>query len=334
MSGETVPYHLRQNKHVDRQLFMDLLSHANRFIPVLDALYVSFGGVYFEDFKLIHQVFGTIKLLSIEKEEWICERQKHNKPFGCIKCERLTSRELVNNISQIRDRFGSQQLICWLDFADASKRRGQLEDVGIFAKSARQFDILRITMNVNPDSLSSRVPGETTEVRDQKRLEVLREKFSDKVSRDIEIGDVTQKGFPLFGLEMMRQEIQRALSSSPGLFFQPIGSYSYSDSEHTMLTATGVFLQREEVADYLSRTGLRKFEFGGANWELLHINVPLLSQREKLTLDQKFGNKRSLAQVASSLKFRVDKKQDESAEMLKSYFRFHRYYPHFHRIQY
>lgn len=334
MSGETVPYHLRQNKHVDRQLFIDLMSHANRVTSIQDSLYISFGGVYFEDFKLVHQIFGTQKLLSIEREDWIVERQQHNKPHGCIKCKQMSSRQLVDNLVQIRKRFGKQQVICWLDFAEAAARRGQLEDVGIFAKSAVEYDILRVTMNVNPATLSGQQPGETIDTRDQRRLEELRKKFSDKVPREIELRDVTEKGFPLFGLEMMKHAIQRALSSSQGLFFQPMGSYSYSDSEHTMLTLTGVFLSDEHVEDYLLRTQLRKSEFACLNWELMHINVPLLSQREKLTLDQKFGSCKTVEQVASSLKFRVNKKPELSELMLKSYFTFHRYYPHFHRIQY
>jgi|CZKF01.1.fsa_nt_gi hypothetical protein len=334
MSGETIPYQLRQNKHVDRQLFVELLSHANRVSPVKDALYISFGGVYFEDFKLIHQVFGNKRLLSIEKEEWVVQRQEHNKPYGCIECRHMDSLELANNIEKIRSEFGKRQMICWLDFAAASNRRGQLDEISLLAKNAREFDILRITMNVNPATLSGQIPGELIKVRDQRRLEKLRVDFADKVTREIGLTDVTKEGFALFGQEMIKHEIQRALSSSPRLYFQPMGSYTYSDSEHTMLTVTGTFLREEEVEDYMLRTRLRDFEFAGLAWELKHINVPLLSHREKLTLDQKFGSGRSLAEMVLSLKFRFDKKPDLSENMMKSYFRFHRYYPHFHRIQF
>jgi hypothetical protein len=333
MSGETVPYHLRQNKHVDRQLFVELLSHANRKSPVKDALYISFGGVYFEDFKLIHQVFGTKKLLSIEKEEWVVKRQEHNKPYGCIVCRHMDSSELTNNIEKIRSEFGKRQMICWLDFAAASNRRGQLEEISLLAKNAREFDILRITMNVNPATLGQ-FPDELITVRNQRRLEKLRADYADKVPREIGLTDVTKEGFALFGQEMIKHEIQSALSSSPGLFFQPMGSYTYSDSEHTMLTVTGTFLGEENVEDYILQTRLRDFEFAGLGWELRHINVPLLSQREKLTLDQKFGSGRSLAEIVLSLKFQFDKRSDLSENMLNSYLRFHRYYPHFHRIQY
>ena len=334
MSGESIAYHLRQNKHVNRQLFAELLSHTNSVNPVKDALYISFGGVYFEDFKLIHQIFGTKRLLSIEKEDWVVERQQHNKPYGCIKCRKLSSGELVRDIVEIRKKFGKRQMICWLDFADASKRRTQLEEVGALTKHMHEYDILRVTMNVNPATLSEPIARETMAERDQRRLEALRDKLSDKVPREIELSDVTREGFALLGKEMIAHEVQKALASSQGLIFQPLGSYSYADSQHTMLTVTGVFLQAANTRSYISRTRLRDFEFAGLNWELQHINVPLLSQREKLALDQKFVSGKTAAQMASTLRFRVDKKPDVSKEMLASYFDFHRYYPHFHRIHY
>jgi hypothetical protein len=334
MSGEMVPYHLRQNKHVDRQLFVELLSHVNRVTPIRDALYVSFGGVYFEDFKAIHQVFGTERMLSIEMEEWIVKRQRHNKPYGCIKCKQLTSGELVDNIESVRQRFGRRQMICWLDFADASKRRLQLEEISVLAKSARELDVLRITMNANPANLSTQTPGETIEARDEKRLEKLRADFADFIPREIEGADATKRGFPHFVRDLIKHQLQRSLSSRPGLLFQPLGSYSYADSEHTMVTVTGAFLAEGKVADYISKTKIQDFEFAGLSWELRHINVPLLSQREKLALDQKLRNGKKSARLAASLKLQVDKKRETSANMLKSYFDFHRYYPHFHRIHY
>jgi len=225
-------------------------------------------------------------------------------------------------------------MICWLDFTAASKRRNQLEEISVFAKDAREFDVLRITMNANPASIAALIPNERVEARDQRRFEKLRDDFGDMIPRAIELVDAKKEGFPRFVQDLMKHQIQRSLSSRPGLLFLPLGSYSYSDSEHTMVTVTGTFLSTEKVDDYISRTRIGDFEFAGLGWELLHINVPFLSQREKLTLDQNFGSRKTPAQVARSLRFRLDKRPELSEEKLKSYFRFHRYYPHFHRIQY
>jgi len=333
MSGESVPYHLRQNKHVDRQLFIELLSHLDRAVPIKKALYISFGGVYFEDFKLIHQVFGTKKLLSVEREPWVYQRQRRNRPYGCITCRQMTSRQLVNSIDQFRGTAASP-IICWLDFSEAAARRGQLEDVGIFAAKAHHLDILRITMNVNAESLSERVPQETNDACDKRRFQQLRDGYADFIDRAIEPTDATQGGFPPFCLEMVKRSIHRGVRSSPGIVFQPLGSFTYADSNHTMLTVTGIFLREEESDQIISRTRLKGFEFANMGWNSLHINVPLLSLREKLLLDQRFGSKRSAGGVASSMGFQLHKNPDVSRRMLKSYFQFHRYYPHFHRIHY
>ena len=333
MSGEAVPYHLRQNKHVDRQLFMELLAHLNRFLPVRNAFYVSFGGVYFEDFKLIHSIFGTESMLSIEEQTWLVDRQKHNKPFGCIECVEMKSRKLVNEIDQIRETRPDKPLICWLDFAAANKRRSQLEEVSTLIKSCRENDVIRITLNANADTLGGQREGELADDRDLRRLLALRDELGDKVPGEAEVKDITRDGFPLTLVKILHLEVARAMKSQPDLEFQPLGCYSYNDSNHVMLTVTGILLRSGSIPNFMDITGLEDCRFASLRWQLRHINVPLLSQREKLALDQRFGME-SPEEVAESLGFQLDKKRDTSTKMLRDYFDYHRFYPYFHRIQY
>lgn len=189
-------------------------------------------------------------------------------------------------------------------------------------------------MNANPDTLYSSPTREVVAERDRNRLRILREKFSDKIARDPELADVADLGFAKFCVEMIRQEIGRALQSSPTLLFQPLGSYAYADSSHTMLTVTGIYLSEENRKQFIDVSRINRFEFAGLKWELTYINVPLLSHREKLALDQKFRGGKTAGRVASRIGFSVHKRSSESESMLKDYFTFHRYYPHFHRIQY
>jgi hypothetical protein len=332
MSGESVAYHLRQNKHVDRQLFVEILSHVTRSYPVRKSLYVSFGGVYFEDFKLIHNVFGTEKLLSIEQDPWVMKRQKHNKPFGCIRCEELKSRALVTNINDYRTEFRDPQLICWLDFA-STNRRAQLEDVSILLKNSRAGDVIRVTMNANPGTLGEQREGELVAERDTRRLATLRQKLGDKLPGEVDEKDITVGAFPALLLRMLKLEMSKAMESQPDLQFQPLGSYSYCDAQHTMLTVTGIILETKNIKAFLQQTRIREFNFAGLEWELQHINVPLLSQREKLKLDQKYKTA-APSRISRDLGFQVAKTKSDSDAMLRDYFDFHRYYPHFHRIQY
>jgi hypothetical protein len=332
MSGEVVAYHLRQNKHVDRQLFVEILSYVDRYAPVGKALYVSFGGVYFEDFKLIHNVFGAEKLLSIEEKQWVFRRQKHNKPFGCIRCEELESRTVVTKINDYRGEFGDPPLICWLDYA-SPKRRAQLEDVGILLKNARAGDVVRVTMNANPATFGEQREGELVAARDARRLTKLRNQLGDKLPGEVVEQDLTKEAFPALMLRMLKLELLRAMESQPELQFQPLGSYSYADAQHTMLTMTGIVLESKKVREFFSRTRIKEFKFSGLKWEIHHINVPLLSQREKLKLDQKYKTAPP-SKISRGLGFQVAETKPASDEMLRDYFDFHRYYPHFHRIQY
>jgi hypothetical protein len=332
MSGEAVAYHLRQNKHVDRQLFVEILSYVNRYASIRKALYVSFGGVYFEDFKLIHNVFGADKLLSIEEIPWILKRQKHNMPFGCIRCEELKSRVLVTKINDYRAEFGDPSLICWLDFASPS-RRAQLEEVSVLLKNCRAGDVVRVTMNANPETLGEKSGVELTSTLNARRLAKLREQLADKLPGEVDEHDLTKDAFPALMLRMLKLEMLKAMESQPELQFQPLGSYNYADSQHTMLTVTGIVLEAEKVGEFLQRTRIKEFKFSGLKWELRRINVPLLSQREKLILDQKYKTA-TPSKISRGLGFQVAKSKPESYEMLRDYFDFHRYYPHFHRIQY
>jgi len=278
-------------------------------------------------------MFGTEEMLSIEEQPWLIDRQKYNAPLGYIECVEMKSRKLVNEIELIRETRVDKQLICWLDFAAANKRRSQLEEVSSLIKNCRENDVLRITLNANADTLGSQRDGELAEDRDLRRLQALRDDLGDKVAGEVEIKDVTKEGFPSTLVKILRLEVARAMRSRPDLEFQPLGCYSYSDSLHTMLTVTGILLRPELIPSFMQATGLKNCEFTSLLWQLRHINVPLLSQREKLALDQKFGTE-SPDEMAKSLGFQLDKKKDTSTKMLRDYFEYHRFYPHFHRIQY
>ncbi len=345
MSGEAVAYHLRQNKHVERQLFAEVLSHLDRLRPIKDYLYASFGGVYFEDFKLVHNVFGSEKMLSIEEIEWVRQRQEHNVPYGCIHCERLKSGELIDGLDHWREHFGVQNLICWLDYASAKHRRQQLEEFRSAIGRLEVHDVLKITINANPGSLGDfseeirdemKKPGNTANsvsLRNQFRLKKLNEELGDLLPGGIDDTFVVKDQFPALLLQVIRQVASRAMNERPGEVFQPLASFSYADSEHTMLTCTGIVLKDGEIEDFKEKSVLHDFAFHGLDWNLHQINVPLLSAREKSRLDHEYARKTPEV-VAAELGFQLNESAPRSLAMLKDYFKFHRFYPHYHRIQY
>ena len=40
------------------------------------------GSVYFEDFKAMHERFGTKRMICLEQEEWLHKRQEFNLPLS------------------------------------------------------------------------------------------------------------------------------------------------------------------------------------------------------------------------------------------------------------
>ena len=105
MSGAMVPYHIRPNKYVERQLFIELLSHVDKVVPIVDYLYVSMGGRLLEDFKLLHGRLNLLKMMSIECDEVTYQGQLFNCPMGHIDCRRMKRRR-----ADRRFRFPAEQV--------------------------------------------------------------------------------------------------------------------------------------------------------------------------------------------------------------------------------
>ena len=78
MSGGSVPYHLRQNKTVERGVFLDFLLRLSRATAVnlRKYRYIGFAGPFAEDFKLVHAHLGISRFTSIEEDEDVVKRQK------------------------------------------------------------------------------------------------------------------------------------------------------------------------------------------------------------------------------------------------------------------
>lgn len=78
MSSGSIPYHLRQNKTIDRYAFIELLSKLDKYCDIDKYSYVGFGGHSLEDFKCIHSRFGITNMTSIENNQEVYNRQKFN----------------------------------------------------------------------------------------------------------------------------------------------------------------------------------------------------------------------------------------------------------------
>jgi len=348
MSGENIPYHLRPNKFVERALFVDILAHVNRYCPISEYLYVSFAGPYLEDFKAIHASFGNRKMLSLEQSEWVYQRQKFNVPYGCIDCTNKSSQQFITDYTEILDSFGQPHVLIWLDYADAAKIRSQLSECEDLVAKLRDLDILKITVNANPSSLDGvSDPGDgvnelqvdAPEERRVRRLQLLTERIGDYLPNGVTAEQMKHSAYPFLLVHAIRKAVSNAMAGAGDLIFHPLAAYVYKDS-HQMLTVTGIVLAKPDSQHFLESTGLNNYEFATNNWrDLIRINVPYLSAREKFYLDSLIykhtrKNDRSKLKKATKLKVTLAPTNAANKESAERYIRFYRHYPHYHRVQY
>lgn len=334
MSGALVPYHQRQNKAVDRQLFIDLLTRVNRYLPIADYNYYSFGGAFLEDFKLIHSHFGNEKLFSIENDATAFARQKFNLPLSCITCMKKDSSVFVDEFTSHNNS------IIWLDFAEASGTREQLQELQALLPKLLVGDVVKITLNANPGVLhgskETKPDGkrETTEEINKLRLDKLKERIGDFLPQGVSEGDMTIAGLPNVLCSALEFAANKAMESriAERLYFQPLASFAYSDSEHQMLTVTGIILHKAEKGPFFAKTQLKRWKPSTTTWGTCkQIMVPALTAKEKIFIDQQLP-KKSGKQIQKSLKFLLDKNALKSLQIIENYRMYYRYYPNFHKV--
>ncbi|CAG4992276.1 hypothetical protein DYBT9275_00929 [Dyadobacter sp. CECT 9275] len=334
MSGGYVWYHLRPNKAVERQLFIELLAKLNRYLPISDYCYISFGGPYFEDFKLIHTHFANTKMISIEEDPNVFERQKFNLPHACIRTENCTSGQFIT------DRLDSNESnIIWLDYASASDQLRQFTEFQSLLSKSRLYDVIKITLNANPSSLfdgsQRKIDGSnyTSAELYSNRLEKLNERIGSFLPNNLVANQMTKDQYPAVlnrALDIAASQIITTVDNN--LRFQPLTSFYYGDSEHQMLTVTGIVINHTEITEFLKATGIDKWDLASTVWGTTKlIQVPALTAKEKYTLDQKIPNQ-DIGELQAVLGFYFDQKKKIHDQILDSYQKYYRYYPSYHKV--
>ena len=334
MSGSLVPYHQRQNKAVDRQLFVDLLSKLNRYVAIGSYRYVGFGGAFLEDFKLIHSYFGNTNLISLEKDRIAFARQQFNMPLSCITSLMKDSADFIDEYD------ADEHTMIWLDYADASKTREQLQEFETLLAKLLKHDIVKITLNANPESLGRTGEmknggmRETVDERNVRRLQKLTHRLGDYLPYAPNANQMTSDGLPEVLIRAIELAANRAMEGRrrEGLFFQPLSALVYNDSQHAMLTVTGILLCSSGKSKFFKETGIKKWKPSITCWgEYKKIMVPALTAREKVFIDQMLPKKSSRL-ILKKLKFQFDKSEEKSIAILDNYKLYYRYYPNFHRV--
>jgi hypothetical protein len=332
MSAADIPYQLRPNKFIDRQMFVEMLSRLLIPCGTERYVYVSMGGRHLLDHHAIYNKLGIDALFSFDKEKNEVLRQKFNRPTGRMRCEVLDSGKLPARLDDIVGTFrGKENLVVWLDYT-SSEWRSQFQEAVQTLLRLKHGDVFRITLHANPKTLEEHAKKRDTENQTRspgaRRAEQLRAEIAEFMPADIET--IKDEEFPTVLVRCLELAVASAVEQRPGLRISPTLITTYRDGCRMVTAACAVSEKNQAPAFPDGRFSRWKYACKG--WDdIQSIFSPTLSSKEQLRLDSRLhlSGKRML----KGLPFLPDEDEKSSLKAMQSYRQFHRYYPTFRHVE-
>jgi hypothetical protein len=332
MSGADLPYHLRPNKAIERNLFVELLTRVGRVKNISAYEYIGFGGPMLEDYKALHATLRISQMHSIERNENTFKRQNFNLPAKFVKLHWDESEEFFRKHS-----FSPDGTIVWLDFTEpgASKLKTQLDQFKSVVEKLGTFDVAKITLNASATALVAK--PEDGQSLDQARLRKLRNYIGEYLPSGIDEDDLLQNSYPATLLACVRQCVSSLSEKAGGRCFRILSAFEYADGQR-MLTVTGIVFENgnlgvEAFDKFLYASRLKFWPYCNLDWQKPErIEVPVLTAKERMHLDEMLPmttaeTDKTQLQLLLHLGFKVG-----SERSLANYAKFYRVYPQFSRV--
>jgi hypothetical protein len=312
-AGSSIPYRLRQNKSVDRELFLAFLGRLSPTLNIESYRYIGLGGPFLEDFRLIHARLGITDLKCIESEESVHKRQLFNCPVNSIEC-------INDNLEDYIDSTDFKEaVIIWFDYTDPGEITEQIESFARTVSAVPVGSILRVTLNANPTSLGK--PDNSRENVQQWRLGRFRERLGSLFPSGLQPGGMTYKNYGRSVLRVLYLAVEKELLSSSNRNVIWSLATHYADGQ-PMTTATLIVCDRESnQIDSL----VRGWEFFSTPDDPFLLDMPALSTLERLTMESSEDAKERLG-------FELPK-SDMGEDPFDSFKKFYRFFPHFSRVE-
>lgn len=333
MSAEELPYQLRPNKFIDRQMFVDLLT---RFVPFVGAdryVYISMGGKHLVDHAAVYRYVGIENLFSFDQNEEIIGRQEINRPISKALCKSLTSGNLAGELERIVGGFpGASNVIVWLDYTSPHERRTQLQELTSVAGKMVAGDIIRVTLNANLGTLDGDGGSSAWKLAGFKspqdyRIERLRGQIGEYVPNGRT--SIEERSFPSILCECVGLALSKVERLRPDIKFTPVLNTSYRDGQR-MTTVTCLVEDSGGKEDAPWRSS-GCWSLAPTQWgDIVDISAPDLSIREKIKLDEIISD--ATENISQRLGFLLGESKEKSLEAVASYKTLHRYYPSFHNV--
>jgi hypothetical protein len=303
-------YHLRTNKAIDRFMFIEAIRRMVQPNEFSKYTYYGFGGPYLDDFRLLHESFPRMKMISIEKCDQVYKRQTFHLPTGQIKLRRT-------DLSSFLARYDShdKESIFWLDYTGLEY--SQFEEFMLLLTKVTAGSIVKITLRANPSDYHD-------------KEDEFREKFAAILPNSSVVPPREFEEFANLLQDMLQIASQQALPSATGFAYQPISSFCYRDGAG-ILTLTGVVCAtdgRKQIKEQFVG-----WPYANLHWaKPKHIDVPFLSTKERLHLQQHLPCVRDAGRkLIRILGYKIDDDRTAAVAQMKQYAEYYLQYPYFMR---
>lgn len=324
MSGATIPYHLRQNKAIDRNVFVDLLARVGRWRNISDYTYVGFGGPYLEEFKQLHGQLRLSKMISLEADPNVVKRQKFNAPLSCIELRNQSSGEfLVAHDFEV-------PVVVWFDYTEPGPLGAQLAEFELLVRKLNVGDVARITVNASPESLGR--PSNAEDDLQTFRLQKASERLANYFPLGAKPSSVTARRYPRLLAQSIENAAKKGMDTKAACMIEPLSVLSYADGQQ-MLTVTAIILEKERVEEFYSATRLGHWPFKAVGWDAVRpISVPQFSTKERLAVEAMLPGASTPAEVWQQLGYLIGETEAEANELIANFLSYYRLYPWYSRV--
>lgn len=322
--GGTIPYNLRQNKAIERSLFVDLLSRIGRCRNISRYTYIGFGGPFMEDFKLLHSELRIHKMISLEIDKNVLARQKFNVPLACIELSDKGSSDFL-----IGHEFTGSNIV-WFDYAIPKDLPKQLAEVESLVSKLSAGDIIKITLNANPATLGDPPAGSGQDLLTF-RAAVALKRLANYGPAIIDSDKVSSKAYPTLLLRALESAMKNGLSGAVNLVLQPLTAFIYADGQQ-MLTATAIVLKNGHRKDFVLRSRLYAWDYNCLDWKKpISISIPDLSMKERLQIESLLPGA-TPKEIEKELGYFIGGKKKDAAGLMENFVKYYRLSPSYSRV--
>jgi hypothetical protein len=314
-AGSSLPYRLRPNKAVDRELFLSLLMRLAPKLALEKYHYVGLGGPFLEDFRLIHGRVGIAKMTCIETEEQVHKRQLFNRPIASIECVHKSLEDYLDETDL------DSPAIIWFDYTEPKGITSQIERFARTIGTVPIGSVLRITLNANPSSLG-RPDGNLSEAELMEwRLQAFQRRLGALFPNGLIADGMKQENFGRSLLHALKLAVEKDVLSFRDRRIVWALATHYADGQ-AMVTAALVVCQND---DKTIEEVVQAWEFHATTDAPHRVDLPALSTLERLTMESNDD-----AQAKMGFELPTSNMGENPFDVFR---KFYRIYPHFSRVE-